>query len=466
MKITSVLRNILLEDSRFENLYTKFVEPQPSKDPSKPSKPKLKFDTLKQFIFADPTSKMPEEIDAEGLSLADIRNLGNKFKVGAYTQWLLKNFFKPTFQGDQASVDPSSPQYKELVKEFRRLYIEDLFKMNDVISKFERAKALIPAEQRDINQYTPETLTKLILNLPEDVKERIKTKDVKSQARQERKENRFAHPGAEIMKEGTNYTLIKIEGTGLPQQEAAQWYGGFYDWENGESHWCTSPPKSNYFMTYASAGPLYVIMANDDKGLVGARTGLPQERYQIHFPTSQYKDRLNSSIPFDDLLLTDFAELKDIFKTEYAKYLSSSFDPNKFIIEFPTSGYLGKYIKLYGFDEVYKNIPDTIKEFAIRNTGEAIPKIDISFIGRFKNLTEFSLENIDVVLPEATCELKNLSLISLQRIPTEQTLPECIANLPNLMTLNLEKSDSIIIPPRLLDKLSNVDGYPGFYFVV
>jgi hypothetical protein len=52
MKITSVLRNILLEDSRFENLYTKFVEPQPSKDPSKPSKPKLKFDTLKQFIFA------------------------------------------------------------------------------------------------------------------------------------------------------------------------------------------------------------------------------------------------------------------------------------------------------------------------------------------------------------------------------------------------------------------------------
>ena len=27
MKITSVLRNILLEDSRFENLYTKFVEP-------------------------------------------------------------------------------------------------------------------------------------------------------------------------------------------------------------------------------------------------------------------------------------------------------------------------------------------------------------------------------------------------------------------------------------------------------
>ncbi len=148
---------------------------------------------------------MPENVDSEGLSLADIRSLGNKFKVGAYTQWLLKNFFKPTFQGDQANVDPSSPEYKELVKEYRRLYIEDLFKMNDVIAKFERAKALIPAEQRDINSYTPETLTQLILNLPDDVKERIKTKDVKSQARQERKGNRFAHPGAEIMKEGTNY---------------------------------------------------------------------------------------------------------------------------------------------------------------------------------------------------------------------------------------------------------------------
>jgi hypothetical protein len=381
---------------------------------------------------------MPEEIDAEGLSLADIRNLGNKFKVGAYTQWLLKNFFKPTFQGDQANIDPSSPQYKELVKEFRRLYIEDLFKMNDVISKFERAKALIPAEQRDINQYTPETLTKLILNLPEDVKERIKTKDVKSQARQERKENRFAHPGAEIMKEGTNYTLIKIEGTGLPQQEAAQWYGGFYDWENGESHWCTSPPKSNYFMTYASAGPLYVIMANDDKGLVGARTGLPQERYQINFPKNQFMDRMDHRFDVIEKFNGDFAEFKEILKPEFAKGFVI---PNSDEVEitFPGSS-AGLFIALYGADDLIKSLPKTIKQLHVTNTSSTPVYLDLEAVSQFTELDTLLLQNVVREIPESIGNLQNLDILSLTDNKDLKTLPESILNLENLTFLVLTGS--------------------------
>jgi hypothetical protein len=381
---------------------------------------------------------MPENVDAEGLSLADIRSLGNKFKVGAYTQWLLKNFFKPTFQGDQANIDPSSPEYKELVKEFRRLYIEDLFKMNDVIAKFERAKALIPAEQRDINSYTPETLTQLILNLPEDVKERIKTKDVKSQARQERKGNRFAHPGAEIMKEGTNYTLIKIEGTGLPQQEAAQWYGGFYDWENGESHWCTSPPKSNYFMTYASAGPLYVIMANDDKGLVGARTGLPQERYQINFPKNQFMDRMDHRFDVIEKFNGDFAEFKEILKPEFAKGFVI---PNSDEVEitFPGSS-AGLFIALYGADDLIKSLPKTIKQLHVTNTSSTPVYLDLEAVSQFTELDTLLLQNVVKEIPESIGNLRNLDILSLTDNKDLRTLPESILNLENLTFLVLTGS--------------------------
>lgn len=462
MKLYNVIQNLLVE-AKFDTdgYYKKLVLPNPEKPDQKPI---MDFDTFKTIFLADPTLELPENFDVEGASFEDLR----KLKPGDYQIFLFKNYLKPKAEelDEIGSSDSRNPQYKYSVEYYRKHFLEDLYRYTDLLSKFPKYKNYLPIEKRDLNKVSPHELEIAILELPREVHDKINRNLVKSTARETRKESKFAHPGSKIIFVGPNYTLTKIEQGGTEGQEAASYYGGYHDPTNGESNWCTSPPNSSHFRTYIAQGPIYNIFANDDKGLVGGRTGLPQERYQIHFPTSQFKDRLNSSIPFDDLLLTDFAELKDIFKTEYAKYLSSSFDPNKFIIEFPTSGYLGKYIKLYGFDEVYKNIPDTIKEFAIRNTGEAIPKIDISFIGRFKNLTEFSLENIDVVLPEATCELKNLSLISLQRIPTEQTLPECIANLPNLMTLNLEKSDSIIIPPRLLDKLSNVDGYPGFYFVV
>ena len=439
MKITSVLKNILLEDSRFENLYTKFVEPQPSKDPSKPNKPKLKFDTLKQFIFADPTSKMPNNVDQEGLSLADIRSLGNKFKVGSYTQWLLKNFFKPTFQGDQSNIDPSSPEYKEMVKEFRRLYLEDLFKMNDIIGKFERVKPLLPAEQRDINSYTPETLTQLILNLPEDLKQKIQTKDVKSQARQERKTNRFAHPGAEIMMEGTNYTLIKIDGTGPAQKEAAQWYGGFYDYMNGESHWCTSPPGSNYFMTYASAGPLYVIMANDDKGLVGGRTGLPQERYQINFPKNQFMDRMDHRFDVVEKFNGDFAEFKEILKPEFAKsFVLPGTDEVE--INYPGST-VGVFISLYGMEEVLKSLPKTITSLHISNTSNNPLNLDLSNeISKFTNLDTLLLQNVVSSVPESIGNLKNLTILSLIDNKDLKTLPESILNLEDLNFLILTGS--------------------------
>jgi len=205
MRFNSIIRHLIKEEqSRFQVLYDKLVVPN-KKDPK--GRGLMDFDSLKQIIFADPTTKAPQNFDVDGASIQDM----DKVKVGKFTQWMLKNFVKPSSQDldDIGTSDVNSPEYKNTIKEFKRRFIEDLFKFTDMLSKFEKIKQYIPQEQRDINKLTPNSLLNIIMNLPEDVKQKINKKDVKSQARQERKENRFAHPGGEILKEGENYTLIK-----------------------------------------------------------------------------------------------------------------------------------------------------------------------------------------------------------------------------------------------------------------
>ena len=458
MRFNSVLRQLLKEEqSRFQVLYDKLVAPN-KKDPK--GRGIMDFDTLKSIIFADPTTKAPQNFDVDGASIQDM----DKVKVGKFTQWMLKNFVKPSSQDldDIGTSDVNSPEYKNTIKEFKRRFVEDLFKFTDMLSKFEKIKQYIPQEQRDINKLTPNSLLNIIVNLPEDVKQKINKKDVKSQARQERKENRFAHPGGEIIFEGPNYTLIKIDGTGPQQQEAAQWYGGFYDYQNGESHWCTSPPGSNYFMTYAKQGPLYVIMANDDKGSVGSRTGLPQERYQFHFPSNQFMDRMDRSVNLVEMLNGPMAELKEYFKPEFAKGLVTG-NGEKVEINYPQSS-AGKFIALYGFDELFESLPTNIKYLLISNTSNEDIQLDVpESIGRFTNVEALLLVKLVKSLPDSIGNMKNLQFLTLSENKHLKELPESLADLPNLSFVTIRNVPNMVIPPRLAEKM--VEEGQGFYYV-
>lgn len=458
MRFNSVLRKLLTEEqSRFQVLYDKLVVPN-KKDPK--GRGIMDFDTLKSIIFADPTTKAPENFDVEGASIQDM----DKVKVGKFTQWMLKNFVKPSTQDldDIGTSDVNSPEYKNTMKEFKRRFVEDLFKFTDMLTKYEKIKQYLPQEQRDINKLTPNSLLNVIVSLPEEIKQKINKKEVKSQAREERKSNRFAHPGGEIIFQGPNYTLIKIEGTGQQQQEAAQWYGGFYDYQNGESHWCTSPPSSNYFMTYAKQGPLYVIMANDDKGLVGGRTGLPQERYQFHFPSNQFMDRMDRAVNLVELLNGPMSELKEYFKSEFAKGLVTG-NGEKVEINYPQSS-AGKFIALYGFDELFESLPTNIKYLLISNTSNEDIQLDVpESIGRFTNVEALLLVKLVKTLPDSIGNMKNLQFLTLSENKNLKELPESLADLPNLSFLTLRNVPNVAIPPKLAEKL--VEEGQGFYYV-
>ncbi|MFO0004288.1 MAG: hypothetical protein ACK559_24470, partial [bacterium] len=101
MKITSLLGKLIVEQSRFQVLYDKVVKPKDPKDPK--SKGMMDFDTLKALIFADPTTKAPENFDVEGASIEDM----DKVKAGKFVQWILKNYltFKPSESGLPDDVD-------------------------------------------------------------------------------------------------------------------------------------------------------------------------------------------------------------------------------------------------------------------------------------------------------------------------------------------------------------------------
>ena len=58
MKITKVLSNLITEDARFQILYKKYVLPSGDR-----KKCVLPFEVIKQIVFADPTTRVPENYD-------------------------------------------------------------------------------------------------------------------------------------------------------------------------------------------------------------------------------------------------------------------------------------------------------------------------------------------------------------------------------------------------------------------
>ena len=228
MRFTNLLSNLIVEQSRFQVLYDKLVKPSPKAkpEPGKKAKGIMDFNTLKEIIFADPTTKAPQGADVESLSVEDMDNV----KVGKYTQWLLKNFVSPKLNVGP-DVDPSSPQYKSALAEFQRLFMEDLYKVTGDLQKYERFKNRLPQEFRDINKLTPETLYDQVKDFSLE-----KTKATKEEKKEASKT--YEHPGAEIVFRGSDWTVARISDQGQLGKDAAQFYGGSYqEPSRGETRW-------------------------------------------------------------------------------------------------------------------------------------------------------------------------------------------------------------------------------------
>jgi hypothetical protein len=272
----------------------------------------------------------------------------------------------------------------------------------------------------------------------------------------------FKHAGGQIIHEGGDWVVIKIEGNNATSKDAAQYYGGYHEPQNGETNWCTSSPGLTWFESYIKDGPLYVVFPQNDNGKVGKRTGLPEERYQFHFQRGHFMDRLDKSIDLVNFLTNKAPELKEVFKSEFAKGLTSE-GGKQVEISYPNSS-AGKYVALYGFDDLFENLPKDIERLQIMNTSNQAIGLDVpSTLGDFKNLESLVLQNMVKTLPDNIGNLQNLSFLSLPDNKNLVSLPESISNLDSLSFINLKGANpNIKISEKLKERM--LDQGDGFYY--
>lgn len=432
MKFTPLLKSIILEQSRFEVLYNALTQPSVDKQ-GKKQKPRLTKQELNALVQADPTTRL-NDVDLENMSKDDYK----KLKAGKYVQWLIKQYL--TLKTER---QPGENGYDRELANVRATFMEDLYKVTDDLKKFERFKGKIQGE-KDINKLTADQLYDAVkdfdLTLASTTKAERKSAEV--------------HPGSKMVYDGPNWRVIEIEDKGPVGKEAACFYGG----NNQETRWCTSTPGTDqWFNRYIKDGPLYVVYDPNDAD-VAPTTGLPKNRYQFHFPSNQFMDKDDRQQDLVQLLTGPMKDLKDFFKPEFAKGLTVGGE--KLVIDSFTHGAVGKFIALYGLEDLIGNLPSTLKEFQIQNKDS---KNDIIInipedIGRFKDLNMIMLDNCVASIPNSVCELPKLKFLALINNQRLTSVPECISNLPSLLFLNLKGSPNVEVPQAIREKGTDMGG--------
>ena len=419
MKFTTLLKRVIVENAgRIDHLIDIYTKNKKKQDGTV-KKAKMSIKDLAALVAADPKSIM-QDVNIETASAKDLE----KVKAGKYTNWIIKNYLN---LNQQTEIPYGQSGYEREVKTLKDRFMEDLYKLTDDLKKFDRFKNRIPQEKRDISNLTPAQLYELVkdfdLTLATTTKAERETAEV--------------HPGAELMYDGDTWRVIKISDKGTLGKEAACFYGG----NNQETRWCTSAPGLSWFDRYIKNGPLYVVF-NPNDPVKAKMTGLPVERYQFHFGDNQFMDKDDRSVDLVKLLEGPMSELKNIFKFEFAKGLTVGGD--KLTIDNFKSGPVGKFIRLYGLDELIESLPSSLTEFSIQNREQDGFIINIpSTIGRFKNLDMILLDNCVANLPEEIGECKLLRFLSLPNNPKLTKLPNSLDKLPMLFFLNLKGSPNV-----------------------
>jgi hypothetical protein len=431
MKFTSILKKVILEQSRFELLFDALTKPSTNKE-GKKVKPKLSKEEFIALVNADPTTRT-NNVD---MVTADSKELSN-VKAGKYVQWLIKNYLSPITERQ-----PGDNGYEKEVKQVKDTFMEDLYKVTEDLTKFERFKNKLPQEMRDINKLNPSSLYDAVKDF--DL-------TLATTSKSERK-SAPVHPGAKMLFDGPTWRVIEIEDKGPIGKEAACFYGG----QNKETRWCTSAPGLTYFERYIKDGPLYVVFKPGDTD-VSPETGLPKERYQFHFPSNQFMDRDDRQIDLVQYLNGPMSELKDFFKPEFAKGLT--LNGEKLVIDSFSSGAVGKFIGLYGLDDLFDSLPLTLTELQIQNRDKNDVIINIpESINKFKNLNLLLFDNCVERVPKTICELEKLRFLALINNPKLTNIPECVVNLPNIYFVNLKGSPNVQIPEAMKQKGNDMGG--------
>jgi hypothetical protein len=356
---------------------------------------------------------------------------GSNIKVGEYSKWLIKQFLNV-----ESNESHGTPRQARETLLLRVRFIEDLYKVRETLTKFHRFKNRLTKDNRDINKLTIGDLEFLMLGYSlEKTKATAEEKDSAKSS--------YSYPGSEIVFKGLKWTVVKISELNDLAKNAACFFGG-YDLKPtmGETAWCTASPGTyNRYNYHAEKGPLYVVLPNECDTF-GKKTGLPSVRYQFHFQTNQFMDQYDKNIELVQYLNDSMSELKEFFKPEFAVGLTEN-GGEELVIDNFEHGVIGSFIKLYGLEDLFNILPDTLTKIHIKNNSKYVSLKVPSSIGRFKNLTSIYLKNCISEIPREIADLKNLVFLALEKNSELTSIPDEVINLPKLLFINLKGCENL-----------------------
>ena len=184
-------------------------------------------------------------------------------------------------------------------------------------------------------------------------------------------------------------------------------------------------------------------------------------KYYITKKIDIIKDSDINRLSKEDIELLNTPMLKTIKQELKPKFASSiTSDGEKLIIDSFTNGAIGKFINLYGLEDLFKSLPSTLKEFQIQNkdvNNNTIITIPDD-IGRFKDLNMIMLDNCIDSIPDSVCGLPKLKFLALINNRQLKSIPECVTNLPSLLFLNLKGSPNVDAPQGIKEKGTDMGG--------
>ena len=161
------------------------------------------------------------------------------------------------------------------------------------------------------------------------------------------------------------------------------------------------------------------------------------------------------------LNLPGMSKLKEEMKSKFATDFQSG---DNITIKIPAQKE-GKYIALYGFDELIKNLSSNVKFFEIICTEKNYPQYDLpkEFCDRFTQLETLVMENIVASIPDNISNLRNLTVLNLKGNQNLLTLPSSILKMGNLDMVILRNAPQNFTPPKGFEEYFEDMGDNFFY---
>jgi hypothetical protein len=179
---------------------------------------------------------------------------------------------------------------RSLVKDQGKTHIEDINKA-DRLKAFHvgKLRRMIKPEHRDINQFAKYSDFDQMMKDNYDPQEILQSVTSK-----------FKDPKYKVLYDDAEITML----TPLNQEAACNF---------GSKEWCTASPdpQHNLFNDYNQQGPLYTFIIKNPSR--------KDERYQLHFPSQQFKDENDRSYSFGNFV-QDYPQLIPVIKNAEPEY--------------------------------------------------------------------------------------------------------------------------------------------------